>query len=86
MAVEIVAIVAEGLAQAVAEIEHRGHTVETETIELILLHPELAVRQQEVKHLILTIVEAERIPCRMLTTLVVVEILIVGTIETTQSL
>ena len=43
MAIEIVAIATERLAQAVAIVKHRCDAVETETIELKLLKPVLAV-------------------------------------------
>ena len=58
-AIVVVGIVAEGLAQSVAVIEHGGYTIEAETIELEFLHPILAIGEQEVEHLVLTIVKAE---------------------------
>ena len=45
MAIKIIAIITESLAQAMAVIKHGGHAIETETIELILLQPELTIRQ-----------------------------------------
>ena len=57
--VVVVAIATEGLAQAVAAVEHRGDAVEAEAVELILLHPEAAVREQEAHHIVLGVVEAE---------------------------
>ena len=43
MSVEIIAIVAERLAQSVTVIKHRGNTVEAESVEMELLKPVLAV-------------------------------------------
>ena len=48
--------------------------------------PVFAVAQQEVKHLVLAIVEAERIPCGMLAASVAVEILVVGSVEAAEPL
>ena len=75
MTVEVVTIVAEGLTQSVAVIKHRSHPIETETVEMELFQPVFTVGQQEVNHLVLAIVKAERIPCRMLTTSALIEIL-----------
>ena len=74
--VVVVAIPTESLSQAMAAIEHRGDTIEAETVELVLLHPETAVGEQEAYHIILGIVKAERIPCRMLATVTGIEILV----------
>ena len=43
MTVKVVGIVAEGFAQAVAIVEHRGYTIEAESIEVELFHPIFAV-------------------------------------------
>ena len=56
-------------------VKHRGHTVETETVETIFLKPILAVGKQEVQHLVLSIVETKAVPSRMLTTLTLAEVL-----------
>ena len=66
MPVEVVAVIAESLAQPVTVVKHRGDTVETETVELILFEPEFTVGKQEMQHLVLAIVEAKRVPGRML--------------------
>ena len=65
-AIVVVAVAAEGLAQAVVIVEHRGHTVKAEAVEVVLLKPVLAVGQQEVEHLVFAIVKAQRVPCRVL--------------------
>ena len=75
MTVEVVTIVAERLTQSVTVIKHRSHPIETETVEMKLFQPVFTVGQQEVNHLVLAIVKAERIPCRMFTTSALIEIL-----------
>ena len=67
-------------------IEHRCHTVETEAVEAVFLEPELAVTQQEIEHGILAVVEAQRVPSRMLATAIAIEILIVTAVEAPQPL
>ena len=83
---EIRRIAVEVFAQTVTAVDHRRHTVKTETVEVILIKPELTVREQEMEHFVLAVVEAEAIPSRMLPTIAVMEILIAGTIEVTESL
>ena len=56
--IEVVLISDKGLLQAMIPIQHTGHSVETETVYMILLHPVLAVGQKEIFCLILTIIEA----------------------------
>ena len=43
VAVEVRGVAVEVLAQTVTEVHHRRHTVEAETVEIVLLEPELAV-------------------------------------------
>ena len=40
-------------------IEHGGHTVEAETIEMVFLQPVLTIGKEEVEHLVLAIVKAK---------------------------
>ena len=82
----IVVIAAEGLSQAVAVIQHRGHAIEAEAVKAVLLQPEFAVREQEVKHGILAIVKAQRVPCGMLTLVVAVEVQVASAVKTAQTL
>ena len=56
--VVVVAVIGESLSEAVVVIQHRCHAVEAETVEMVFLKPVLAVRQQEVQHLVFAIVEA----------------------------
>ena len=67
-------------------VKHAGDTVETETVDVIFLHPVLAVREKEVLCLILSIVEAARAPCRMPSLPAGIEIEVLLTIEHSKSL
>ena len=84
--VEIIVVAGEGLLQPVVPIEHAGHAVETEAVQLILLHPELAVAQQEIPRLVFAVVETAGIPGRMMALRTVVEIQVLPAIEVAQSL
>ncbi len=76
MTIEIVSVATEGLTQSVTVVEHRGDTIETETVEVELFEPVLTVRQEEVDHLVLAVVETEGVPCRMLMTVAGIEELV----------
>ena len=69
-----------------AVIKHRGDTIETKTVEAILIQPVFAVRQQEMQHLVLSVIEAERVPCLMFTPGTGMEILMIRTVETSEPL
>ena len=85
MTIKIISIITKCFAQSVTVIKHRGHAIETETVEFILIQPEFAVRQQKMKHFILSIVETKGIPCRMLATGTAQKILRVRSIETSEA-
>ena len=76
MTIEIIAITTEGFTQSMRIVEHGGHTIKSETIEMELLQPIFAVRKQEVKHIILSVVKTEGIPCWMFVTISRIEELI----------
>ena len=86
VSVEVRRIAVEVFAQTVRAIDHRSHTIETESVEVVFVEPELTVREQEMQHFVLAVVEAETIPSRVLTTGTVMEILITRTIEVTETL
>ena len=86
MTIEIVAITTESLTKTVAIVQHRRHTVETEAVKLELLEPVLTVTEQEVQNVVLAIVEAQRVPCRMLMTVASIEELVGITAKVTQTL
>ena len=80
-AVEIERIVAEILAETVVPVEHRGHAVEAETVDVILFHPVFDIRQEEVFRLVLAVVEAAGSPGRMASLRTVVEVEVLATVE-----
>ena len=46
--IEIIVITDEIATQTVVPVQHTGHAVEPEAVQMIFLHPEFAVRQKEV--------------------------------------
>ena len=76
----------EVLAQAVAEVNHRGNAVEAEAVEVVFVEPILAVGEQEMEHLGLSVVEAEAVPRGVLAASAVVEVLIARAVEASESL
>ncbi len=76
MPVEVVAVASECLAQPVAVVEHGGDAVEAESVEVELLEPVLAVREQEVLHAVVAVVEAEGVPCGVLVAVALAEELV----------
>ena len=66
-------------------IEHGGDTIEAEAIEMELTEPILTVAQQEVNHLVLTIIEAQAIPSWMLMAITRIEILVRVTSQISKS-
>ena len=73
-AIVIVAIASESLSETMVIVQHRGHAVKAKTIEMVFFEPVLAVTQQEVHHLILAVIEAQRVPSRVFTAPVTVKI------------
>ena len=65
-------------------IKHTGHSIETKAIELIDIHPEPQVAQQESQHLMAPIVKQTAIPLLMPTFRSLVEILMVRPIKMIQ--
>ena len=67
--------------KAVIQIQHAGHAVKTEAIEMIFIHPELQIRKQEMENLILSIVKQLGIPCAVISSLSCMEELIVRSVK-----
>ena len=84
MPIIIIVIITEGFAQTMAIIQHRRYAVEAETVKLILVHPELAVRKEEMDDFVLPIIKTQRVPSRMFPPVARVEIQIVRAVETSQ--
>ena len=74
--VEIIAVTHERFAETVAVVKHRRDAVEPEAVEMEFLQPVLAIRQQEVKHVIFPIIETEAVPSRVFVTVALIEKLI----------
>mmetsp|Transcript_43995 Transcript_43995/g.71580 ORF Transcript_43995/g.71580 Transcript_43995/m.71580 type:complete len:239 (-) Transcript_43995:782-1498(-) len=71
----------EGLAQAVMEVQHGRHTIETEAVEAVLLHPPPQIRQQESQNLPVPIVEQSAVPEVMLALASCMEILMICAVK-----
>ncbi len=59
-----------------AIVKHGSNAIETESVEMELLKPIFAIGKQEMKHLILSIIETKAVPCWMFATITLAEILI----------
>ena len=84
--VEIIAVVAEILAQAVVPVDHARDPVEAETVQVVFLHPVFAVRKQEVLDFILAVVEAAGIPGRVEALRALVEVEVLAAVQPAQAL
>ena len=84
-AAEVDFVIAEIRPQAVVAVKHAGHPVETESVQMIFLHPELAVAQEEVQYLVLAVVEAAAPPCGMIPRGSGVEVEVFPAVETAES-
>eukprot|EP00976_Prorocentrum_cordatum_P005765 115116-Prorocentrum_minimum.AAC.2 len=79
---EVLAVAAgELVLEAVVCVHHGGHAVETEAVELVLLHPPTQVGQQEAHGLVLAVVEAAAVPHPVIALRTRVEEMTVGAIE-----
>ena len=72
--VEVQGIVAEIGSQTVIPVQHAGDAVEAESVQMVLLHPVFAVRQQEVFHLVFAVVEAPCAPGGVMARIAFVEV------------
>ena len=82
---EVIVITAERLVAA-RVIEHRGDAIEAEAVEAELLQPVADVGEQELADLRAAVVEAFRIPRRVLAARAAVEILVAGAVEVVEAL
>ena len=83
-AVEVHRIVGERIAKPMVVEEHRRDAVETVSVESVLLQPELAVGEEEVQDLGLSVVEAPAAPRRMPPLAAGMEVLPVSAVELRQ--
>ena len=84
--IEIIVISAEVLAEAVVPIEHTGDSIEAETVQMVLLHPELAVGEEEMLGLALSVVETAAVPSRMMALIALIEVEVLASVEIAQAL
>ena len=76
MPVEIIAVAIEVLAEPVAIIQHRRHTVKAEAVKMVFFQPVFAVREQEMDDIVLAVIKAEAVPCRMVVPIAGIKILV----------
>ena len=67
-------------------VEHAGHSVETETIKLVLFHPKTQVTQKEAQNLMVTIIEQPAVPLLMTALTTFMEIQVIRAIEHIESI
>ena len=66
VAIKIIAVITESLAQAMAVVKHGGHAVKAEAVEMIFLQPEAHVGEQEMHHAVFAVVKDLAAPSRMI--------------------
>lgn len=69
----------------VVSVEHAGNTVETETVKVVLLHPEAEVTQQESQNLVVAVVEESAVPELVSALCALVEVEVVTAVEHVQA-
>ena len=74
--VEIIAVTHESFAESVAVIKHRRDAVEPEAVEVEFLEPIFAIRQQEMNHVIFSVIETEAVPSGVFVAVAFIEELI----------
>lgn len=81
----LVVVATEALSDAARVVQHGGYSVETVSIEVVLVVPPTQVGQQESEHLVLHIVEQATVPKGVLATGSVMKEAAVGAIELVQT-
>src|SRR5690242_28446 len=76
----------ETCADTVVGVDHACNTVEAEAIELVLVHPEPQVAEQETEDLVVTVVEQSAVPQLVSSLGALVEVLVVAAVEHVQSI
>lgn len=67
-------------------VQHASDTVKAEAVELVLVHPETQVAQQEAKNFMTTIIEQSAVPKLVSPSGALVEILRIATVELIQTI
>ena len=57
-AIVVVGVGAEGLTETMIEVKHRGDAIEAEAVEVEALKPVLTIGEEEVEHLVFSVVKA----------------------------
>lgn len=68
------------------DIKHASDSVKSESIKLVLIHPEAQVAQQEPHHLMMAIVEESAVPLIMATLAAAVEVLVISAIKLVETI
>ena len=68
-------------ADAVMRVEHAGHAVEAEAVEVVLFHPKAQIREQEAQDLVVAVVEDPTVPELVATARAAVEVQRVAVVE-----
>ena len=67
-------------------VEHARHTIESEAIKGVLVHPEPQVAEQEPHNLVMTVVEKPAVPELVLALGATMEVLVIGTVKLIQAI
>lgn len=68
------------------EVKHTCHTIKSEAIKGVLIHPEPKVAEQEPHDLVMTVVEKPAVPKIMLALAAAMEVLVVSTVKLIQAI
>src|ERR1700712_1821945 len=60
-------------------VHHAGDTIETESVKVVLVHPEAKITEKEAENLVMSIVEQPAVPKLVLSFGTRMEVLVVGT-------
>ena len=67
-------------------VQHAGDTIESETIEVVFLHPETQVAEQEAQNLVVAVVEQSAVPQLMSSLGALMEVQVVAAVEHVQTI
>lgn len=67
-------------------VQHAGDTVETETVELVLLHPETQITEEEAQDLVMSVIEQSAVPKLVTSLCALVEVEVIAAVEHVQAI
>jgi phosphoenolpyruvate carboxylase len=67
-------------------VEHAGYSVESESVELVLLHPEAKIAEEESHDFVMAIVEQSAVPLVMISLPTSMEVLVICAIELVETI